>query len=122
MTAFTFAVMCTKHPGFHEEKEWRLVFRPNSSNPGIMIKDVATPKGFSETIYKIPLKNRTDLGITGIEVHELIDRVIIGPSDHATDLRQQFISLLTNRGVPAADGRVIASNIPFRRTITPRLK
>ena len=119
MTAFTFAIMCTKHPGFHEEKEWRLVFRPNPASPAIMTKSVVSQKGFPEVIYQIPLKNRPDLNISGIEVRDLVDRVIIGPSDRADDLRRHFVALLTKKGVLAPEQRVIASNIPFRKTITP---
>ena len=26
--AFKFAVLCSKHPGFHEEREWRVVYSP----------------------------------------------------------------------------------------------
>lgn len=118
LTALMFALTCTKHPGFEEEKEWRLVHRHDPSISTIMIKGNESPRGFAEDVYKIPLANRPDLSVSGIEIRELIDRIIIGPSDRAADLRMQFIDLLSKRGLANPERRVIASNIPYRHVVT----
>jgi hypothetical protein len=119
MTALVFSVMCTKHPGFHEEKEWRLVYRPFLNEASLMTKAQVTINGTSETIYKIPLKNRSDVGIDGIEVRDLVDRVIIGPSNRSKELQEQLSALLVRKGIVVGEKNVVASNIPFRRKVFP---
>jgi hypothetical protein len=47
---FRFAVLCTKHPGFHEEREWRVVDKcQDIVNPGLRVKSVMT--SFTQTRY-----------------------------------------------------------------------
>ena len=119
MTALTFAVMATKHPGFREEKEWRLVYRKDSGYLPIFQQAEESFRGFSQSIYKVPLKNRPELGLRGIEIRDIVDRIIIGPSDKSSDLREQFVSLLSAKGVPSPSEKVFSSDIPFRRIISP---
>jgi Protein of unknown function (DUF2971) len=44
-TAFKFAALCTKHPGFIEEREWRVVYFPKLEKSEHLIKRVETIRG-----------------------------------------------------------------------------
>lgn len=114
-SAFQYAIHCTKHPGFREEKEWRILHTPKLQPSARLIRDVVSIRGVPQPIYKIPLKDVPTEGLRGIEPKELIDRVIIGPSQHPTALYEAFVELLTEVGVPNAESRVLVSGIPLRQ-------
>jgi hypothetical protein len=63
-----FAVLCSKHPGFKEEKEWRLVYSPKIENTPNLIKEVCSVHNVPQTIYKIPLKNAPHKGLVGLGI------------------------------------------------------
>jgi hypothetical protein len=109
------AVLCTKHPGFHEEREWRIIYCPDFDRSERMIHEITVVGGVPQPIYKIPLINVPEEGLTGIEPHELIERIIIGPTRHPEIVQEAFISLLSRCAVEDAQDRVVISNIPLRR-------
>ena len=45
-----------------------------------LIEDIQTIDGIPQPIVKIPLRNIPERGLVGIEVHQLVDRIIVGPS------------------------------------------
>ena len=97
--AFKFAALCTKHPGFKEEREWRVVYSPTLDKSSHLIKGIQVIRGTPQPIYKIPLRNIPDEGFVGAEIPELLDRIIIGPSDYPTAMREAFRDLLAEAGV-----------------------
>lgn len=48
------------------------------------------------------------------EIAELIDRVIIGPSNYPIPIGEAFVAALQEAGMKDAATRVFASNIPLR--------
>ena len=113
-TAFKFAALCTKHPGFREEREWRVVYSPKMESSEHLTKQTQVIRGTPQPIYKIPLRNIPQEGIVGLELPELVDRIIIGPSDYASAMREAFDDLLASAGVKNSGGRVHVSTIPLR--------
>jgi hypothetical protein len=112
--ALRFAATCTKHPGFHEEREWRIVYTPRLDGSNRMKREITAIGGVPQPIYKIPLKDDIENGLTGAEIPKLIDRIIIGPSRHPVELRETFVELLADAGMPDASKRVCISEIPLR--------
>ncbi|MDA0657180.1 MAG: DUF2971 domain-containing protein [Proteobacteria bacterium] len=110
-----FAALCTKHPGFAEEREWRIVYCPKYMKSDALVRDIQAIKGVPQPIYKIPLKNVPAEGLLGIEIPELLDRIIIGPSKYPAAAREAFVELLENAGVTDAQNKVFVSDIPLRR-------
>jgi hypothetical protein len=108
-----YAAICTKHPGFREEREWRVVYSPSVEKSKYLEKEVRTIRGVPQPIYKIPLKNVP--GLSGIDIPSFVDRIVIGPSQYPSALREAFIDLLVDAGVKDAANRVFASDIPLRR-------
>src|SRR5262249_18629266 len=52
---FLFSVICTKHPGFEEELEWRVVCSPALRGPTNRVRSsVEVVRGIPQLVYKIP--------------------------------------------------------------------
>lgn len=115
IAALIILAVSLKHPGFKEEQEWRLVYLP-TMHPGHnwLRRSVETINGIPQVIYKLPLKNNTDLNIKGLTVSELIENVIIGPTPYSLAMFDAFNEALVAKGVEVAASRVIISGIPLR--------
>lgn len=118
------AALSLKHPGFSEEREWRITY---SANPDVehvsddefnsesrIKRDFVCINGLPQRIYKIPLQNYPDEGFTGAEINELIERIIIGPSQYPVMVADAIIMALRNAGVQEPEKRIVISNIPLR--------
>src|SRR5260370_39764452 len=44
---------CTKHPGFKEEREWRIIYTPNISASLGLKHEIQTSRAVPQSIYKI---------------------------------------------------------------------
>lgn len=113
--AFRLSMLCTKHPGFAEEREWRVVYAPQLNSSDRIIPSVELIRGVPQIVHSIPFKDYPDEGLLGAELPELIDRVIIGPTEFPYHLRQAMVSLLTEAGVTEAASKVFVSTIPLRQ-------
>jgi hypothetical protein len=113
---YIFKVMfvCTKHEGFEEEREWRVVYNPDLSSSDHVKSEIVSLNGVPQQIYKIPLQNIPDENFTGANIPEFVDRIIIGPSDEAPVLLDAFRKLLEEAGCEDAAGKVHYSGIPLR--------
>nr|WP_082490273.1 DUF2971 domain-containing protein [Methylobacterium sp. Leaf122] len=110
-----FTVLGTKHPGFHEEREWRIIHTPGLENSDRLVKDLQIVRGTPQVIYKIPLKDIPDGGFIGAEIPQLVERVIIGPTQYPLTMYEAFVDLLTQAGVVDAASKVRVSDIPLRQ-------
>jgi hypothetical protein len=109
-----FATLCTKHPGFAEEKEWRIVYCPTLENSQYLVKDIKVFRGIPQPIYKIPLKDISEVGLAA-SIPNLLDRIIIGPTQYPLALAEAFYKLLVEAQVPDPESRICVSDIPLRR-------
>ncbi|MFS8051548.1 DUF2971 domain-containing protein [Rhizobium sp. BR 317] len=111
---FRMATLCTKHPGFAEEREWRIIYSPSLLESTRIKPDIQSVGGIPQKIYKIPLKNVPEEQLLGIELHELIDSIIVGPTQFPTEIKEALVSLLESRKVIDASMKVVISDIPLR--------
>ena len=109
-----FAVLCTKHPGFHEELEWRVVASPAMYPSELLSSSVEVVRGIPQTVLKINLLNHPDQGLTGLALPELLSRIIIGPCEFPLVVLKAFRQLLTAAGVPEPESKIFVSDIPLR--------
>lgn len=109
-----FAVLCTKHPGFREECEWRVIHSPTMDQSDRLIPSIESVRGTPQRILKIPLKNIPEEDFVGLEISELLDRIIIGPSQYPQAIYQAFTQLLHDAGVQNPGNKVLISDIPLR--------
>jgi hypothetical protein len=110
----TTAVVCSKHEGFIEEREWRVIHAPRRTPSAILEHSVEVVGGIPQIVYKIPLENNAGAAITGLHPDELIDRVIIGPTQFPWAMYEACVSALDAAGVHNAATRVSVSQIPVR--------
>lgn len=114
MNFFQSFAFCLKHEGFREEREWRVVYRPNWASSEHMKSELTSVNGVPQKIYKMPLKNIPDKQFYGAELNELIYKIIIGPCDHPLPIRDALIEALYDAKVVDAHNRVTISHIPLR--------
>lgn len=110
-----FAVLCTKHPGFHEEREWRVVASPAMHPTPHVTLTVEVVRGTPQTVVKLGLQNHPVQGLVGLAMPELLNRIIIGPCQFPEIIRSAFHRLLEEVGVAEAEKKIIVSDIPLRQ-------
>jgi hypothetical protein len=108
------AVISLKHEGFHEEKEWRVIYSPRRIPSPHIESSIEVVGGIPQVIYKIPFKNNPGARITGLEPNEILDRVIIGPTQFPWAMYEAFVAALEGAGIADARNRVFVSQIPVR--------
>lgn len=106
------SAIATKHPGFKEEKEWRIYYRPNEHKNGLFKKKTVTIGGTAQEVCVLPLEHDPEKGLFHADLPSLLDRVIIGPTDYPYVSSQAFRNLLAKAG--AENVEVIESDIPIR--------
>jgi len=111
---FKFAVLCTKHPGFAEELEWRVIASPKMYDSPLLTPAVEVVKGTPQTVQKIELRDYPEIGLSALKPDLLIDRIIIGPCDFPLVVWKALNQLLGDCGIENPDSRVVVSQIPLR--------
>jgi hypothetical protein len=110
---FLTGVVCLKHEGFHEEREWRIIYSPKQRPSSLISSALEVVGGVPQIIHKIPLDGG-NRDTAQIDIAHLIDRVIIGPSPYPYPMWDAFVAALTGAGVADSVKRVFVSNIPIR--------
>ncbi len=109
------SVTCLKHEGFKEEKEWRVVYHPQIARSSHMELDLVSVNGVPQNIYKLPLDAQKDVSLEDLDMMNMLERIIIGPSAYPFVLYQAFVEVLRNElSDPGATTRVVVSGIPIR--------
>jgi len=111
---FRMATLCTKHPGFSEEKEWRIIYSPIYSNSNRIISSIESINGTPQKIHKIPLKDCPEENLIGIEIPQFLDSIIIGPSEFPGEIKEALASVLKDAGMDDAMSKIVVSDIPLR--------
>ena len=108
------AAIGTKHPGFAEEKEWRIFFRPTEHPNSILSKKVVVIDSVPQVIWALPLQDDPDNGLHHADIPSLLDRIIVGPTTYPYVSARAFVELLEMAGVDQASRKVVVSDIPLR--------
>ena len=115
------AAIGTKHPGFKEEREWRVffssIFSQVPDEHSALTKKIVTIDGVSQRVVALPLSHDPDRGLFDADIPSLLDRVIIGPTSYPSVQADAFIQLLSDAGVDNAKSKVIVSDIPLRNDV-----
>jgi len=116
MTMARFAAVCTKHPSFIEEREWRAIYSPRFARGGPVKIDHETARGIPQPVAKLPLKlysNGPDEAFD-LRLEKILKRIIVGPHQGAELMQEALVQLLRQMGVPNAANLVHLSGIPLR--------
>lgn len=110
---FQFAI-AAKHPGFEEEKEWRLYYRPTEKKSPGMSEEIVVLDGVPQKIYKLRLAHEPENGLHHANIPSLLDRVIVGPTEYPYVSYKAFVDVLSGLDVKDASSKVVLSDIPLR--------
>jgi len=110
-----FMTVSTKHPGFEEEMEWRVVHHPSMESSPHIQQRVEIINGVPQKICALSLKEISD-GIEKLDLSldSIVRRVIIGPTNFKSTIIDAVSQALGDAGVKDADARVGYSEIPVR--------
>jgi Protein of unknown function (DUF2971) len=108
------AAVSTKHRGFEEEREWRILHWPTREPSRHIRKEIVTINGIPQHVYKLPLEDIPSAGLVAA-IPSLVNHIIIGPTPYPLALGLAFQELLAEAGVPDPDIRIRISQIPLRR-------
>ena len=112
--AIKILILCTKHPGFREEREWRVVYTPVMDTSPYVKEDIVTLDGVPQQIYKIPLEDIPAENFYGATVPDFVERILIGPRNNGQLLVHSFCKLLEEAGCVNVGEKVLYSGIPLR--------
>ncbi|MBI6672553.1 DUF2971 domain-containing protein [Pseudomonas syringae] len=106
----------TKHKGFHEEKEWRIVYMNERDKEG-RLKDMLgyaiTPRGV-EPKLKFKVKPLEGMFGAHLSLEGVIDRIILGPTTSTVMAANSVKRLLQQKGKLILAEKIVPSTIPFR--------
>jgi hypothetical protein len=114
LNVLRFAILCTKHPAFEEEREWRVVYTPELFNSTRLKRAVRVIRGVAQPVYDLPLENIPEQGLVGIEIPEFVHKIIIGPTQYPSALGSALWFLLQDARVNKPHERIILSGVPLR--------
>jgi hypothetical protein len=114
LAMFVTLVTCIKHEGFHEEREWRVIYWPRLDPSHLMESGTELVGGVPQTVYKIPLDAGKSPDLAPVDLNVILDRLIIGPSQFGLIMADAFRRSLEAIGVTDAANRVVVSGIPIR--------
>jgi len=111
---FRMATLCNKHPGFAEEREWRIIYSPSYSKSDRILSGIESIGGVPQIIHKIPLKDEPKENLVGIEIPQFIESIVIGPSEFPWEIKEALELVLKDAGVEDAASKINVSDIPLR--------
>lgn len=111
---FRFATLCTKHPGFSEEREWRIIASPLMHNSPLLTQAVEVVRAVPQTVQKLRFANHAEAGIVGLELSDLLNRLIIGPCEFPDVVLKALHQLLAEAALPEPEHLLYVSEIPLR--------
>src|SRR5262249_40922898 len=103
-------VTCLKHKGFEEEREWRAIYTPKISESKFMTKSTQKPGGVPQIVYELPFDKTVSPLIESLDLADVLDRIIIGPSPYPFAIARAFSDALDDAKIAPA-GRIITSGI-----------
>jgi len=113
--ALRFYAITTKHPAFIEEKEWRIVCSPSIKTTQYLSQDVESIGAISQVVVKLDIDAAAKNGIPGCAPNDLIDRILIGPTDYPEITYRAMVKLLSSVGAIDASNKVHITNVPLRQ-------
>lgn len=109
-----YAAVCTKHPAFEEEREWRVIASPTLESSPLLQECVEIVGGVPQKVLKIKLEDHSDQNLIAMNPDALIERVLIGPCEHADVIWKALCQVLSNAGVRNPQLRIFHTGIPLR--------
>jgi len=79
---FVAGIVCLKHEGFHEEREWRAIHTPKRWSSPLMESSTEVVAGVPQVVYKAPLDVSVSPLLADLDFVGVLDRLIVGPTPY----------------------------------------
>ena len=106
----------TKHTGFDEEREWRVVYLKERDAEAALVKMLGyaiTNRGV-EPKLKLKIASLPGIFADDLSLEKIVAKIILGPSLSSVLANSAVLRLLEVNGRTEPAKRVVASTIPFR--------
>lgn len=110
-----YLTLSTKHPGFSEEKEWRVIYCPTFNKSKQIEEREKVFRGIPQTAHFLKLEKSDEEGWSDLRLSKILKNLIIGPTQYPQQLSLSFVKKLSSLGVDAPGSIISTSNIPLRR-------
>lgn len=111
-----YSAMSIKHPGFAEEREWRVFHIPAWSPEKPRLEtELVSVRGTPQKVYKHPMTFPLRQGWTDRGLQDVVSEVIIGPSLYPETMRRAFVEALKQNGYESPEESVRVSGVPLRQ-------
>jgi hypothetical protein len=90
--SYHFAALSTKHPGFAEEREWRMAFTRTLQGAGDLRRSVELCRGEPQVVYKLPLARRAGGEGGSKALADVLEALIIGPCESPRAVSEAFVA------------------------------
>jgi hypothetical protein len=107
-------ILSLKHPGFREEREWRIFYNPTIEESPYINIDIECIDGIVQQVAKIQTVKKRKDGTDGTSLDTLIHEVIIGPTQYPSIIKEALSRVLEDAEVSKPADRISISNIPLR--------
>jgi hypothetical protein len=106
----------SKHKGFEEEREWRIVYNParDADKKYAKFFSYAVGQHGAEPKLKFKLQPIDDITASDFSLEKIVSRILLGPTISSPLAIAAFNRLLDGTNRQTLKGRVTASTIPFR--------
>lgn len=112
---FHYSIISTKHPGFHEEREWRAVFSPRMDNNCNMKLILQELNGKRQGIYILDIDKLVSGSMHEGTMDDFIENIMIGPVPDSTTIINKISPEIMKFHFGDAHDKIVLSEIPFRR-------
>ncbi|WP_169055439.1 DUF2971 domain-containing protein [Rhizobium sp. P44RR-XXIV] len=104
----------SKHPGFAEEQEWRVMHTEGLDPENGLLKEVEKIGGIPQLVAKLRLEPNNPYADKGITIPNLLESVIVGPTNYPTVVANALQRAMEEAGISDADKKIRISDIPMR--------
>lgn len=112
---FHSAALSIKHPGFQEEKEWRIIYSPSIMRSPELKETVQTIYGVPQIIINLNIQDVIDNSDSKLALNDIIHEIIIGPTQNENIIIPAIALELKSWSINDAIYKIKTSNIPLRR-------
>jgi hypothetical protein len=108
--------LTTKHTGFSEEAEWRVIYYPERDRAGLLKEcmDYHIGERGVEPKLKYKIGHIPGVSAADLTLDRLLDRIILGPSHSSPLARRSVERMLEKIGKPDLKRKLYSSAIPLR--------
>jgi len=107
-----------KHPGFAEEREWRIVHRPYEFSSALVRPFNVAIGGIPQTVYELPFHNPAkgiEFNIPQLDLNAILAAVMLGPCAYPETVFRALRDEMAAAGIEEPEKRIVVSNIPLRQ-------